>query len=249
MNTTFLPQSAFGHSLSRRGLLRSLSLAGCAAVLPSCAGMRPVEARRAIRVDLAALKAKAATFDLVDVTDVDPTILIDLRYAGSNNITGAPIYPQNMPCLLHRHTAHMLHRAQTRLRAAGATLRVWDGWRPPEAAQILYDRVGDSGFVHKPGKGGRWSWHCYGRAVDVTLSSLDGRPLAMPTDFDDFSDKAHYEYKGNDPAVELHLAWLQDSMDACGFELLDLEWWHFSDPPAAIPPQPVWARDLGLVLA
>ena len=56
--------------------------------------------------------------DLVDITTVDPTIRLDLRYATRDNFTGVAVYPAAR-CLLRRDAAERLARVQRRLQAEG----------------------------------------------------------------------------------------------------------------------------------
>src|SRR5207302_5185940 len=64
---------------------------------------------------------------------------------------------------------------------------------------------------------------------DVCSSDLDwGRPLSMPTDFDDFTPAAMLRYTGRDPLVRNHLHLLQTTMADVGFYGLRTEWWHFT---------------------
>ncbi len=139
-----------------------------------------------------------------------------------------------------------LHHAQTILRAQGYSLKIWDSYRPPEAHWLIWKHFGATGYVHEPGYEGRWSWHCYGRAVDVTLLDRYGAELPMPSDFDDFSPRAWSYSQLHPKPLKENLHILQDAMKEAGFRSLDTEWWHFSDPLPEPLPQPVFGRDLGL---
>ncbi len=179
---------------------------------------------------------------LVRVAAVAPTVVPLLRYATSNNITKAAFYPPDLPPLLDRETADKLAKAANSpiLKARGLRIMLWDGYRPPQAQMHLWHTVRKSGFVAEPKKGSRWSWHCYGRAVDVTLCDAAGLPVAMPSDFDDFTAKAKADYTGSDEAVRENLALLRKVMLAAGFQPLTAEWWHFSLPLEPAPAEPVW---------
>lgn len=93
---------------------------------------------------------------------------------------------------------------------------------------------------------GRWSYHCYARAADLTLLDHDGHELAMPSGFDDFSPHAWAAYLNGDPAITTRLHRLQSAMLRAGFWLLDTDWWHFSDENGPTPSAPISAKDLGL---
>ena len=85
----------------------------------------------------------------------------------------------------------------------------------------------DPTFVADPTQGSR---HNRAAAVDVTLVDRHGRELAMPTAFDEFTDKAHREYADLPADVIAHRDQLERAMVAEGFEPLPSEWWHFDAP-------------------
>lgn len=54
--------------------------------------------------------------------------------------------------------------------------------------------------------------------------------LVMPSDFDDFSVKAHREYKGASPEAQKNATLLENAMKEKGFDPFPTEWWHFDAP-------------------
>jgi zinc D-Ala-D-Ala dipeptidase len=75
-----------------------------------------------------------APADFVALSDVDPTILQDIRYAIDHNFVGRPITGYRDPlCILTRQAADALHRVQTAARARGYSLKVYDCYRPQQA--------------------------------------------------------------------------------------------------------------------
>ena len=171
--------------------------------------------------------------DLVDLAAVDPTIRIDLRYATTDNFTGAAVYPVAR-CLLRRDAADRLARVQRRLRADGYGLLVWDCYRPLSVQERFWTLVPDERYVARParrdGRPVAGSKHNRGAAVDVTLVDASGAPLPMPTGFDDFSERAHRGAPGVKPVARANAARLESAMTAEGFEPLPTEWWHFDAP-------------------
>lgn len=194
------------------------------------------------------LLRRAAGRGLVDVRTAVPGALVSLPYATPRNVTGRRLYPADMPCLLHRATAEKAARAQAWLAPRGLRLRIWDAWRPAEVQRLLWSAPGGAEYVRKPGPDGVLSWHCHGRALDVTLADADGRNLRMPSGFDDFSGAASALYTGPDEQIVANLTLLQNAMGAAGFAILTREWWHFEDPVIQRPPPPVTAAELGLRL-
>jgi D-alanyl-D-alanine dipeptidase len=164
--------------------------------------------------------------DFVDIKRIDPTIEIDLRYAGPNNVTHRPLYPPGMPALLRFSVAQRLVFAQKYLRAQGYGLKIWDAYRPKVAQEQLWQATRNNSYVADP-KEGIGSMHTRGAAVDVTLVDRKGRDVAMPTDYDDFTPAALLYYQGPDPVVRSNLKLLQKAMARAGFYGLRTEWWHF----------------------
>lgn len=190
---------------------------------------------------------RAAAHELVDVRTFLPDVSVDLRYGTSHNVAGQPLYPSDMPCLLRRSTAEKLKRVQDRLRKQGFALRIWDAWRPPEVQVSLMKKAGNTGMFLNPKLG--WSRHCSGVAIDLTLTDQFGRELALPTHHDEASDRAYYQYSGDDPFIKRNLEVLQGTMAAEGFTTIPLEWWHFDDQEWFYnPPPAIFAKDLGLAL-
>ena len=191
----------------------------------------------------AAIIRKARKYNLVSVEKEIPGIFIDMRYK-ITSASGKPLYREEMPCLIHKSTAEKLKRVNRQLRANGYALKVWDGWRPPEAHLALWNAVKDPNFVVPPSKG--LSWHCYGISIDLTLVRLDGSPVEMPSDFDEFSERASSTYTGNDPEIKKRLDLLQRLMIGEGFRKIQSEWWHFDDMKAQGGIRRVTAADLGI---
>jgi D-alanyl-D-alanine dipeptidase len=160
---------------------------------------------------------------LVDVTRVIPGIALDIRYATTNNFTGQQLYPV-AGCYLRREAAEHLRDVQDELRGMGLAVKVFDGYRPLSVQKKMWAIFPHEGYVANPATGSR---HNRGAAVDLTLIKLDGTELAMPTPFDDFTDKAHRDYQALPPSVIANRELLQRVMEKHGFHGLETEWWHF----------------------
>ncbi|NOX98249.1 MAG: M15 family metallopeptidase [Verrucomicrobia bacterium] len=188
---------------------------------------------------------KAARLNLVSVKSESPGIVIDLKYASADNITGRALYPPDMPCLLHRITMARLKRAQKILRKQGLRLKIWDAYRPPDSQWLLWMASKSSKYVVPPTKGP--SLHSYGVAVDVTLVDKKGYDLLMPSAHDEFSEVASSEYTGDNSLIRYNLDILQNAMKKAGFSTIKDEWWHFTnmEPQSA---QVIYAKQLGILL-
>jgi zinc D-Ala-D-Ala dipeptidase len=165
--------------------------------------------------------------DFVDIRSVDPTIIIDLRYATEQNVTGHALYPKGTRALVLPHVAQQLSGAQKYLHQFGYRLKIWDAYRPKEAQELLWKYSAKDQYVANPEKG-FGSMHSYGVSVDVTLVDDWSQDAAMPTKFDEFTPQAMMRYAGRDPLVRQHLNLLQQAMAYNSFCGLRVEWWHFT---------------------
>ncbi len=165
---------------------------------------------------------------LVDISTLHPRIKVDIKYATADNVVQKPVYNLAKAYLVPA-VAQMVSEAQKLLEKQGLGLKIWDAYRPLPVQQILWDLVPDERYVADPKKG---SVHNRGAAVDVTLVDSDGNELAMPTGFDDFSERAHLCFTDL-PDEELHnRTVLVETMKAVGFEPFATEWWHYNAPQA-----------------
>ncbi len=164
---------------------------------------------------------------LVDIKAIDPTIVVELRYAGPNNIAGHALYPPGTPAIVRPEVAQRLIAAQKFLRRYNCGLKIWDAYRPKSVQVQLWQVAHNNDFVADPSVGAG-SLHSWGVAVDATLIDTWGRPVSMPTDFDDFTPAAMWKYQGSDPSIRMHLHLLQIAMRDADFYGLRSEWWHFT---------------------
>jgi D-alanyl-D-alanine dipeptidase len=161
--------------------------------------------------------------DLVDVKTIVPGVMLDIRYATTNNFTGQQLYSVAR-CCLRREAAERLCEVQAELRAQGLGLKIFDGYRPLSVQKKMWAIYPHPGFVADPAKGSR---HNRGAAVDLTLIKLDGSEVPMPTPFDDFTERAHRGYRDL-PSDAIHnRELLERVMTKHGFTGLPTEWWHF----------------------
>lgn len=70
----------------------------------------------------------------VDVKDVAPSIIIDIRYFTAHNFVGKKIDGYNAPrCILTRQAAQALSRVQNALQSFSLSLKIYDCYRPQRA--------------------------------------------------------------------------------------------------------------------
>jgi D-alanyl-D-alanine dipeptidase len=166
--------------------------------------------------------------DLVELTRLDATIRLDIRYATGSNFMHRPMYSQAR-AFLQRPAAEALVQAQLEFREMGYGVVVFDAYRPWSVSKAFWDHVTPAqrqqGFVADPRKGSK---HNRGCAVDVSLYDLaTGKSVEMPSDFDDFSERALPTYEGGTRQERQHRDTLRSVMEKHGFQVNSVEWWHF----------------------
>lgn len=176
-------------------------------------------------VDLEKLPERKDT-DMVYVLDYIPDLVVELRYATTDNFTGEQIYTFN-DLYLRYGTVKKLMGVQEDLRAQGLLLKVWDGFRPVSAQKALWEAKPDPEFVANPTTG--YSSHTRGNTVDVTVVDANGVEIEMPTDFDSFSVMADRDYSDCTERAAVNALLLQNIMEKHGFVGYSSEWWHYSD--------------------
>jgi zinc D-Ala-D-Ala dipeptidase len=205
------------HSLRRSALAAALPAAlAFSAVLAACAASRPPVERGPFR-----------PADLVELTSLDPTIHLDIRYATAENIVHRPVYGQAR-AFLQRPAAEALVGAHRALREKGYGLLVFDGYRPWRVTKLFWDSVrpDQRAFVANPRKGSK---HNRGCAVDLSLYDLaTGAEVPMPSAYDETSGRASPDYSGGTADQRGHRDLLRAAMEKEGFTVEPNEWWHFN---------------------
>ena len=174
---------------------------------------------------------------LVDIQQLDSTILVELKYATADNFTGEVIYHNFHQAYLHPVAANKLVKAQQLLRERHPDfhLLVYDAARPQHVQQQLWDKVKGtplSMYVAHPEKTGL---HNYGMAVDLTIADSLSIPLDMGTPFDHFGKEAGITQEEWLLTMGLltqeHInnrRLLRSIMRQAGFYAIEGEWWHFN---------------------
>ena len=190
--------------------------------------VRPVAELRAeaLRATPPAESGPFRPSDLVEVTSLDSTVHLDIRYAGDRNFLGTPVYTQAR-AFLQRPAAEAVVRAHRALRAQGYGILIHDAYRPWYVTKLFWDATPPEkhDFVADPAQGSR---HNRGCAVDLTLYDLrTGKPVVMPSTYDEFSERAYPDYAGGAPAERARRDLLRSAMEREGFTVYAKEWWHF----------------------
>jgi CubicO group peptidase (beta-lactamase class C family)/D-alanyl-D-alanine dipeptidase len=164
--------------------------------------------------------------DLVDLTTLDSTIKLDIRYATTNNFTGAVFYKQPR-AFMQRPAAEAVVRANQRLRKRGLGLLIHDAYRPWHVTKMFWDATPGEmkDFVANPRSGSR---HNRGCAVDLTLYKLaTGEPIQMVAGYDEFSSRSFPLYPGGTARQRWYRELLRQTMQSENFSVYRYEWWHF----------------------
>lgn len=177
--------------------------------------------------DLAAYHRQVRTDpdkQLVDLQTFVPGIVLDIRYATSNNFMKQRLYPV-AKAYLRAPAARALRDIQAELAPLGLGLKVYDGYRPYSITVKMWEPIRNEDYVANPAKGSR---HNRGAAVDLTLIDLKtGAELPMPTPYDDFTTRARHDFNDLPANVIGARERLKLVMTKHGFEPLPSEWWHY----------------------
>src|SRR6202140_80372 len=241
MVTLFFSKLGLSHTMSRYCLamhklpLRSVAAIVGASALIACApaplATRPATVAPPVNTAETEIAPDAVADTLLtDVRTLDPSIVVDLRYATTNNFTGAPLpgYLANR-AFMRREAAAALARVQRDLRPQGLGVKVFDGYRPVRATLAMVDwtqrvkrpELLTDGYIASRSR------HNLGLAIDLTLIQLaSGWELEMGTPFDTFSAAAHTANASGEAAANRMK--LRAAMEGEGFVNYDQEWWHFS---------------------
>ena len=164
--------------------------------------------------------------DLVELTSLDPSIRLDIRYATTNNFMSAVFYDEPR-AFMQRPAAEAVARVHQQLKEKGYGLLIYDAYRPWYVTKMFWDATPEAQkvFVANPANGSR---HNRGCAVDLTLFDLaTGEVIDMPGGYDEFSERSYPGYIGGTSRQRWHRELLREAMESEGFEVYAAEWWHF----------------------
>lgn len=134
--------------------------------------------------------------DFVALEEIDPSIIQEIRYAGSHNFIGRPITGYKAEkCLLTRKAAQALMAVQSELKSYSLSLKVYDCYRPQRAVsdfsawakdgsdtkmkKEFYPRL-EKTSLFKDGYIAEKSGHSRGSTVDITIVPL---PVPAQSEF------------------------------------------------------------------
>jgi len=182
----------------------------------------------------------------VYLSDIDNSIVQDIRYASSENFIGRPIAGYNKPIAIITEVAALkLKEVQNELLSRGLSLKIFDAYRPQAACDDFWNWAHDGtdlkmkdfyypSFENKveifnAGYIARYSTHSRGSTVDLTIiDNVTKNELDMGGPFDFFGDVSMTAYEGISDEAKANRILLKQVMEKHGFENYSNEWWHFS---------------------
>ena len=175
---------------------------------------------------------------LVNVTDLDSSLVVKLMYTQADNFTGEVLYDNLTEAYLHPDAAYALIEAQKALKQLhpSYSLIIYDAARPMSVQKKMWNVVKGTSkykYVSNPNRGG--GLHNYGLAVDISIQDSLGQPLPMGTQVDHLGVEAHITdenelvHSGKMSETERqNRILLRKVMKEAGFRALPSEWWHFN---------------------
>lgn len=162
--------------------------------------------------------------ELINLETFVPGLVLDIRYATTDNFTGEKIYNLSR-AYARKPVAIALKKIQADLKSQGLGIKIFDAYRPYKATVKFYEVYRDTTYVASPYRGSR---HNRGCALDLTVIDLrTGQELRMPTGFDSFKKEAWPSTPVSDPEVRKNRTLLINAMEKHGFKVNSSEWWHF----------------------
>ncbi len=165
---------------------------------------------------------------LVNIRQLIPSIVLDLRYSTANNFTKTTLYKKANTTYLRVEPATALFTIQNALLKKGLGIKIFDAYRPYAATKLMWELIHDDRYVANPKNG---SNHNRGLAIDLTIVNLTTvQELDMGTSFDNFTDTAHHSFTNLSQLILENRNLLKSTMEQYGFKSFDTEWWHYSWP-------------------
>lgn len=160
---------------------------------------------------------------LIEITEKTHNVILDIKYATTDNFTNEPVYSQPF-CYLHTEAEKLLQNAIEIAHTLGYGLRIFDAFRPNEAQWNLWRHTPDPEFLADPRRG---SPHSRGAAIDLTLIGVDGLDLDMGTGFDAFTPLSHHGNTQIPTSAQKNRIILMGIMTTAGWDFYRNEWWHY----------------------
>ncbi len=174
---------------------------------------------------------KMKTHGMLNLKKICPDLVIHMPYATTQNFIQTQVYPDHHAYLVEDAAMALFGVTQT-LKKRNFRLLLWDAYRPFSVQEVFWRHVPDERYLSKPERNGQQmvsgSHHSRGAAVDVSLLDDQGNYISMPSDFDDFSEKAHSHLPHASSEEKKNVLLLRELMLDHGFLGIKYEWWHYN---------------------
>lgn len=199
----------------------------------------------------------ADSSQFVNITDVVPDAILEIRYHGTYNFVGTRIDGYLQPtALMTKRAADSLRAVSDDVMRQGYRLKIYDAYRPQCAvdhfvrwAADVNDTMMKRYFYPNLDKSVLFeqeyimakSGHTRGSTIDLTLFDMaTEKELDMGGTFDWFGHESHPDFGGNPETSEYipndsitaeqfrNRMILREAMMRHGFRPLSTKWWHFT---------------------
>ena len=210
-------------------------LIAMAAIMASCSSTRQT----------AATTPEEDSSQFVNITDVIPDAILEIRYYGTYNFVGDRIDGYLQPtALLTKRAADSLKAVSDDAISMGYRLKIYDAYRPQKAVdhfvrcaadipdvrmkKYFYPDL-DKSVLFEQEYIMEKSGHTRGSTVDLTLFDMNTeKELDMGGTFDWFGVESHPDFGGITHQQIHNRMILRSLMLRHGFKPLSSEWWHFT---------------------
>ena len=181
----------------------------------------------------------------VYLSDIDSSIIVDLKYYSKKNFTGKFVEGYNSnKAIITKEAAVALSNAQDDLNKIGYSLILYDAYRPQSAVDFfvkwslnINDTICKNTYYPNIKKSNLFelgyiaykSSHSRGSTVDVSLVEIESKKeIDMGTIFDYFGVESHTFYSNLSKKQKYNRLLLYEVMSKNGFKNYTKEWWHFT---------------------
>ncbi|MCA1453462.1 M15 family metallopeptidase [Bradyrhizobium sp. BRP22] len=205
-------------------------------------------------MSISVARAQTLPGGFVFLRDVDPTIIQDIRYAGSNNFVGRPLRGYGAgECVVKREVGLKLKAVQQELAGQKLSLKMFDCYRPARAVaeMVAWSRDGREtvagkrynpafrkGDLFRLGYIAARSGHSSGAALDLTLVDLAADNAGRFDPARDYADcTAPVEMRAPEGSIDM----------GTGYDCADVK--AHTAAPSVNPTQRRWRKRLVAAMA
>ncbi|MDG2372139.1 MAG: M15 family metallopeptidase [Flavobacteriaceae bacterium] len=184
----------------------------------------------------------------IKLKEAVPSIVVDLRYATSENFMGRPIDGYISKTAVGTiELSKGLKKAQNILKAYELGIKIFDSYRPQNAvnhfirwSKVQSDTINKIKYYPKLKKNSLFelgfisskSGHSRGSTIDLTLVYLKGKKkekeVDMGGEWDFFGKLSNYNFHQLSEKQNQNRKLLRETLLASGFIPYEKEWWHFT---------------------